>query len=366
MAGRQDTSGRESVRMGSTTVSNGALTMTSNLDDVASAMVARGKGILAADESTATIKKRFDSIATESTEDTRRTYREMLFTAEDAMRSYISGVILFDETLRQKSRSGRPLADIIAASGAVPGIKVDAGAKPLALSSGEQVTEGLDGLRERLKEYYGLGARFAKWRAVIDIGERKPSYAAILANAHALARYAALCQEADIVPIVEPEVLMDGGHDIQTCAQVTEWVLKEVYQQLYYQNVVLEGTVLKPNMIVSGNKSEKRASVDEVAERTIEVLKRCVPSAVPGIAFLSGGQSDEEATAHLDAMNRIGGFPWKLTFSYGRALQAAPQKAWSGKPANVAAAQRAFAHRAKMNGLAALGQWKGDLEKLAA
>ena len=282
------------------------------------------------------------------------------------MRNYISGVILFDETIRQAAKDGTPLVKIIADTGAIPGIKVDAGAKPLPLSPGETVTEGLDGLRERLKDYHGLGARFAKWRAVIDIGERKPSYAAILANAHALARYAALCQEADIVPIVEPEVLMDGGHDIQTCAQVTEWVLKEVYQQLYYQNVVLEGTVLKPNMIVPGNKSEKRASVDEVAERTIQVLKRCVPSAVPGIAFLSGGQSDEEATAHLNAMNRIGGLPWKLTFSYGRALQAAPQKAWSGKSENVAAAQRAFSHRAKMNGLAALGQWQNELEKKAA
>ncbi|MFL5317569.1 MAG: class I fructose-bisphosphate aldolase, partial [Microvirga sp.] len=267
---------------------------------------------------------------------------------------------------RQSAKDGTPLVKIIADTGAIPGIKVDAGAKPLPFSPGETVTEGLDGLRERLKDYHGLGARFAKWRAVIDIGERKPSYAAILANAHALARYAALCQEADIVPIVEPEVLMDGGHDIQTCAQVTEWVLKEVYQQLYYQNVVLEGTVLKPNMVVPGNKSEKRASVDEVAERTIEVLKRCVPSAVPGIAFLSGGQSDEEATAHLNAMNRIGGLPWKLTFSYGRALQAAPQKAWSGKNENVAAAQRAFSHRAKMNGLAALGQWQNELEKKAA
>ena len=281
-------------------------------------------------------------------------------------RNYISGVILFDETIRQAAKDGTPLVKIIADTGAIPGIKVDAGAKPLPFSPGETVTEGLDGLRERLKDYHGLGARFAKWRAVIDIGERKPSYAAILANAHALARYAALCQEADIVPIVEPEVLMDGGHDIQTCAQVTEWVLKEVYQQLYYQNVVLEGTVLKPNMIVPGNKSGKRASVDEVAERTIQVLKRCVPSAVPGIAFLSGGQSDEEATAHLNAMNRIGGLPWKLTFSYGRALQAAPQKAWSGKNENVAAAQRAFSHRAKMNGLAALGQWQNELEKKAA
>ena len=336
------------------------------LNKVANAMVQPGKGILAADESSSTIQKRFDAIGVASTQDNRRDYRELLFRSTDAMRNYISGVILYDETIRQSAKDGTPLVKIIADTGAIPGIKVDAGAKPLPFSPGETVTEGLDGLRERLKEYYGLGARFAKWRAVIDIGERKPSYAAILANAHALARYAALCQEADIVPIVEPEVLMDGGHDIQTCAQVTEWVLKEVYQQLYYQNVVLEGTVLKPNMIVPGNKSGKRASVDEVAERTIEVLKRCVPSAVPGIAFLSGGQSDEEATAHLNAMNRIGGVPWKLTFSYGRALQAAPQKAWSGKNENVAAAQRAFSHRAKMNGLASLGQWKNDLEKKAA
>ena len=336
------------------------------LNKTAEAMTKPGKGILAADESSSTIKKRFDAIGVESTADNRRDYRELLFRSTDAMRNYISGVILFDETIRQAAKDGTPLVKIIADTGAIPGIKVDAGAKPLPFSPGETVTEGLDGLRERLKDSHGLGARFAKWRAVIDICERKPSYAAILANAHALARYAALCQEADIVPIVEPEVLMDGGHDIQTCAQVTEWVLKEVYQQLYYQNVVLEGTVLKPNMIVPGNKSEKRASVDEVAERTIEVLKRCVPSAVPGIAFLSGGQSDEEATAHLNAMNRIGGLPWKLTFSYGRALQAAPQKAWSGKNENVAAAQRAFSHRAKMNGLASLGQWKQDLELKAA
>jgi fructose-bisphosphate aldolase, class I len=336
------------------------------LNKTAEAMTKPGKGILAADESSSTIKKRFDAIGVDSTADNRRGYRELLFRSTDAMRNYISGVILFDETIRQAAKDGTPLVKIIADTGAIPGIKVDAGAKPLPFSPGETVTEGLDGLRERLKDYHGLGARFAKWRAVIDIGERKPSYAAILANAHALARYAALCQEADIVPIVEPEVLMDGGHDIQTCAQVTEWVLKEVYQQLYYQNVVLEGTVLKPNMIVPGNKSGKRASVDEVAERTIQVLKRCVPSAVPGIAFLSGGQSDEEATAHLNAMNRIGGVPWKLTFSYGRALQAAPQKAWSGRNENVAAAQRAFSHRAKMNGLAALGQWQNELEKKAA
>jgi fructose-bisphosphate aldolase class I len=336
------------------------------LNKVANAMVQPGKGILAADESSSTIKKRFDVIGVDSTADSRRDYRELLFRSTEAMRNYISGVILFDETIRQTAKDGTPLVKLIEQTGAVPGIKVDAGAKPLPFAPGETVTEGLDGLRERLKEYHGLGARFAKWRAVIDIGDGKPSYACILANAHALARYAALCQEADIVPIVEPEVLMDGGHDIDTCAQVTEWVLKEVYQQLYYQRVALEGTVLKPNMVIPGKKSAKKASVEEVAQRTVEILKRCVPPAVPGIAFLSGGQSDEEATAHLDAMNRIGGFPWKLTFSYGRALQAAPQKAWSGKPENVAAAQRAFSHRAKMNGLAALGQWKNDLEKIAA
>jgi fructose-bisphosphate aldolase, class I len=336
------------------------------LNKVANAMVQPGKGILAADESSSTIQKRFEAIGVESTADNRRDYRELLFRSTEAMKSYVSGVILFDETLRQSAKDGTPLVKLIEQAGAVPGIKVDAGAKPMPFCPGETVTEGLDGLAGRLKEYYGLGARFAKWRAVIDIGEAKPSYACILANAHALARYAALCQEADIVPIVEPEVLMDGSHDIATCAQVTEWVLKEVYQQLYYQRVALEGTVLKPNMIVPGKKSGKAASVEQVAEETLKVLKRCVPPSVPGIAFLSGGQSDEEATAHLDAMNRIGGFPWKLTFSYGRALQAAPQKAWSGKTENVAAAQRAFAHRAKMNGLASLGQWKNDLEKKAA
>jgi len=332
------------------------------LNKVANAMVQPGKGILAADESSSTIQKRFDAIGVESTADNRRDYRELLFRSTEAMKSYVSGVILFDETLRQSAKDGTPLVKLIEQAGAVPGIKVDAGAKPMPFCPGETVTEGLDGLAGRLKEYYGLGARFAKWRAVIDIGEAKPSYACILANAHALARYAALCQEADIVPIVEPEVLMDGSHDIATCAQVTEWVLKEVYQQLYYQRVALEGTVLKPNMIVPGKKSGKAASVEQVAEETLKVLKRCVPPSVPGIAFLSGGQSDEEATAHLDAMNRIGGFPWKLTFSYGRALQAAPQKAWGGKAGNVAAAQAAFSHRAKMNGLATLGQWSKELE----
>jgi fructose-bisphosphate aldolase class I len=332
----------------------------------AEAMVRPGKGILAADESSSTIKKRFDAIGVESTADSRRDYRELLFRSTDAMKNYISGVILYDETIRQSAKDGTPLVKLVEQAGSIPGIKVDAGAKPLPFCPGETVTEGLDGLRERLKEYHGLGARFAKWRAVIDIGANIPSYACIKANAHALARYAALCQEADIVPIVEPEVLMDGGHDIDRCAEVTEWTLKEVYLELYYNRVVLEGTVLKPNMVVPGKKSAKKASVEDVAERTIQILKRCVPSAVPGIAFLSGGQSDEAATAHLDAMNRIGGFPWKLTFSYGRALQAAPQKAWSGKNENVAAAQRAFSHRAKMNGLATLGQWKNDLEKKAA
>ena len=336
------------------------------LNKVANAMVQPGKGILAADESSSTIQKRFDAIGVESTADNRRDYRELLFRSTEAMKSYVSGVILFDETLRQSAKDGTPLVKLIEQAGAVPGIKVDAGAKPMPFCPGETVTEGLDGLAGRLKEYYGLGARFAKWRAVIDIGDGKPSYACILANAHALARYAALCQEADIVPIVEPEVLMDGSHDIATCAQVTEWVLKEVYQQLYYQRVALEGTVLKPNMIVPGKTSGKPASVEQVAEETLKVLKRCVPPAVPGIAFLSGGQSDEQATANLDAMNRMGALPWKLTFSYGRALQAAALKAWGGKPENLKAGQAAFSHRARMNGLAATGKWQRDLERKAA
>jgi fructose-bisphosphate aldolase class I len=336
------------------------------VNNVARAMVADGKGILAADESSGTIKKRFDTIGVESTADNRRDYRELMFRSADAMKNYISGVILYDETIRQAAKDGTPLVKIIAQSGALPGVKVDKGTKPLPFSPGEVVTEGLDGLRERLIEYRGLGAKFAKWRSVYDIGARMPSYGCVRANGHALARYAALCVEEDIVPIVEPEVLMDGDHDIDTCSQVTEFVLKETFQELYYQKVPLEGTVLKPNMVIPGKKSAKRASVEEVAERTLRVLKACVPAAVPGIAFLSGGQSDEEATAHLNAMNRIGGVPWKLTFSYGRALQAAPQKAWRGKADNVAAAQSAFAHRARMNGLAALGRWSADLEKKAA
>jgi len=336
------------------------------LHKIACAMVAPGKGILTADESSSTIKKRFDAIGVESTADSRRDYRELLFRSSEAMSKYVSGVILYDETIRQKAKDGTALVALIQQSGAIPGIKVDKGSKPLAACPGEQVTEGLDGLRERLIEYRELGARFAKWRAVIDIGPGIPSHTCIVANAHALGRYAALCQEQDIVPIVEPEVLMDGAHDMDRCYQVSEFVLKETFEQLYEQRIALEGMVLKPNMVVPGKKSGQRASVEEVAERTLKLLKNCVPPAVPGIAFLSGGQSDEEATAHLDAMNRLGELPWHLTFSYGRALQAAPQKAWSGKSENVAAAQRAFIHRARMNGLAALGQWKADLERRAA
>jgi fructose-bisphosphate aldolase, class I len=335
------------------------------LNKVAEAMVTPGKGILAADESTGTIKKRFDAIGVESTAESRRDYRELLFRSP-ALSEYISGVILYDETIRQSASDGTPLVKLIAKAGTIPGIKVDKGTKPLPFCPGEVITEGLDGLRERLIEYRGLGAKFAKWRAVIDIGPNIPTYDCINANSHALARYAALCQEEDIVPIVEPEVLMDGSHDADRCYQVTEWVLKTVFQELYYARVQLEGMVLKPNMIVAGKKTSRPASVDEVARKTLRVLKTCVPSAVPGIAFLSGGQSEEEATAHLDAMNKLGGAPWKLTFSYGRALQAAPQKAWAGRRENVTAAQRAFAHRAQMNGLATRGQWKAELEKRAA
>jgi fructose-bisphosphate aldolase class I len=339
--------------------------MIDKLAKVAEAMVVPGKGILAADESTGSIKKRFDSINLQSTEESRRDYREMLFSAKEGMSKYISGVILFDETIRQKGKNGTPLVEIIKSSGAIPGIKLDAGAKPIALSPKETVTEGLDGLRERIKDYVGLGAQFAKWRAVIDIGQGRPSHNSIHANAHALARYAALCQEGGLVPIVEPEVLMEGSHDIDTCMKVSEWALNELYRELYFAGVVLEGTILKPNMVVSGKDSPKQASREEVAEKTVAVLKRCVPVAVPGIAFLSGGQSDEDATAHLHYMNAIGNLPWKLTFSYGRALQSAALKTWKGKPENVAAAQRAFNHRAQMNALAASGKWSQKLEKAA-
>ncbi len=333
------------------------------LHKIACAMVAKGKGLLAADESSGTIKKRFDAINVENIESNRRDYREFMFRTP-AMKDHISGVILYDETIRQKAKDGTPLVDVIKASGAVPGIKVDTGAKPLAGSPGETVTEGLDGLRERFAEYHKLGARFAKWRATYD--PTRTSYNCVNANAHALARYAALAQEAGIMPIVEPEVLMDFDNDIETCARVTEWVLKDVFQELFYAHVQLEGAILKPNMVISGKKCARQAGVEEVAERTVKILKRCVPTSVPGIAFLSGGQSDEEATAHLNAMNAGHDLPWALTFSYGRALQHAPQKAWCGRPENVGAAQAAFTHRARMNGLAAMGQWKPELEKQAA
>jgi len=335
------------------------------LNRIANAMVARGKGILAADESSGTIKKRFDAIGVENVEANRRDYREFMFRTP-AMKEHISGVILYDETFRQKAADGTPLVEIIAATGAVPGIKVDAGAKPLAGHPGETITEGLDGLRERFAEYHKLGARFAKWRATYDPSGGKPSEYCVRANAQALARYAALAQEAGIVPIVEPEVLMDFDNDIDVCAEVTEWVLKETFQELYHAAVFLEGIVLKPNMVIAGKKAPKQASLDEVADYTVEVLMNCVPSAVPGIAFLSGGQSDEDATAHLNAMNASYDLPWALTFSYGRALQAAPQKAWAGKADNVAKAQAAFAHRARMNGLASLGEWKPEMEKQGA
>ncbi|WP_440958754.1 class I fructose-bisphosphate aldolase [Oceanicaulis sp. LC35] len=331
------------------------------LNEIAIRMTAPGKGILAADESTRTIGKRFDGIGLENTEQNRRNWREMLFRTNPAMTDHISGVILFDETLRQKAADGTPLVKLISDAGAVPGIKVDAGAKALAGAEGETITEGLDGLRERLAEYYELGARFAKWRAVIDInGEDIPSQYAVDVNVHALARYAALCQEANIVPIVEPEVLMDGDHSIERCYEVTEFTLKRLYAELFDQGVILEGTVLKPNMVIAGKKCADQASREEVAEMTVQCLLNTVPAAVPGIAFLSGGQSDEDATAHLNIMNEGFDLPWPMTFSYGRALQAAPLKAWGGS--NVEAGQKAFNHRARMNGLAALGEWNEGLE----
>ena len=338
-----------------------------DLNKIAQAMVTPGKGILAADESSGTIKKRFDAIKVESTEDNRRDYREMLFRSQEAMSKYISGVILYDETIWQNAKDGTPLVKLIEQAGSIPGIKVDEGTQGLPQCPGELVTVGLDKLAERLKKYYERGARFAKWRAVIDIAAGGvPTMTAIRVNAHALARYAALCQAAQIVPIVEPEVLMDGDHEIDRCYDVTNRVLNQTFRELRVQRVELEGMILKPNMAVSGKKCAKQASVEEVAEKTIRMLKACVPAAVPGIAFLSGGQSDEQATAHLNAMNAIGHLPWKLTFSYGRALQAAPQKAWSGKSENVAAGQRAFTHRARMNALASKGEWATDMEKKAA
>lgn len=338
------------------------------LNDIAVKMVEPGKGILAADESTGTIGKRFDSIGTESTFEKRRDWREMLFRTTPAMESHISGVILYDETIRQDAADGTSLVDLIKSTDAIPGIKVDTGAKPLAGRPGETITEGLDGLRARLAEYYELGARFAKWRAVIDISHpdqyvgMTPTIGGIKANTHALGRYAALCQEAGIVPIVEPEVLMGGHHNVARCHEVTETALNSLFTELYEQGVKLEGVILKPNMVVAGKKCTMQPSREEIAERTIKVLKDTVPAAVPGIAFLSGGQDNEEATRNLDMMNKIGGFPWKLTYSYGRALQQSALFAWKGKAENYDAAQAAFNHRAKMNGLASKGEWTEEMD----
>ncbi len=333
------------------------------LETVAQAIVASGKGILAADESIGTIKKRFDSIKVETSEAARNDYREMLFRTPH-FGNHISGVILFEEQLLAGARKGGKLVDLITGADSIPGIKVDKGAKPLAGAKGETVTEGLDGLADRCQAHVKAGARFAKWRAVIDIaGDDIPTMNAIRANAHALARYAAICQEAGLVPIVEPEVLMDGDHNIDRCFEVTEITLKALYDELCIQGVHLEGTLLKPNMVISGTRGRRRANVQTVAEQTIDCLKRTVPDAVPGIVFLSGGQSELEATAHLDAMNKIGNLPWTLSFSYGRALQATALKAWKGQDKNWKAAQKAFGHRARMNGLAAQGKWRKGLEK---
>jgi fructose-bisphosphate aldolase class I len=335
---------------------------TKALETTAQALVAKGKGILAADESSGTIKKRFDGIGIPSTEDTRRAYRDLLFTTPGVEES-ISGVILYDETIRQSSLKGVPFPRLLADRGIVPGIKVDAGAKALAAFPGEKVTEGLDGLRERLAEYATLGARFAKWRAVITIGDGIPSRGCIRANAHALARYAALCQEAGLVPIVEPEVLMDGAHTIERCYEVTESTLASVYHALHGQRVALEGTLLKPNMVLSGASCPKQAGTREIAEATIRCFRRTVPTAVPGIVFLSGGQTPEQATERLDAMNRMGPHPWEVSFSYGRALQAPPLEAWRGRDENVQAAQKAFFHRSRLNGAARYGKYTPEMER---
>jgi len=334
------------------------------LHSTAESLVADGKGILAADESTGTIKKRFDSIGVESTEEARRGYRDLLFTTEGA-EEFISGVILFDETIRQSASDGTPFPKLLESKGIIPGIKVDTGAKPLALTDGETITEGLDGLRARLEEYRGLGARFAKWRATYSIAPDEPSEYCVWTNAHALARYAALCQEADLVPIVEPEVLQDGTHTIEESANATGRVLQAVYVELHDQRIDFRGTLLKPNMVLSGYEAADRAGVDGVAKATLEVLYRHVPAAVPGIVFLSGGQTDEDATINLNAMNARGPHPWQLSFSYGRALQAPALKAWGGKSENVEAAQRAYYHRAKMNGAARTGMYAPAMEREA-
>lgn len=336
------------------------------LSRTAAAMVAKGKGLLAADESNATCEKRFKSVGVECTEPNRRAYRDLLFTTK-GIEDFVSGVILFDETLRQSTVAGNePFPAYLEKKGIIPGIKVDKGTHDLALCPGEKVTEGLDGLRGRLAEYFKLGARFAKWRAVITIGPGIPSHACLYANAHALARYSALCQEASIVPIVEPEVLLDGDHTIERCFEASEATLSALFAALRAYNVALEHTLLKASMVVSGKDCPKQAGVERVAEETLRCLKRTVPAALPGIVFLSGGQSDEAATAHLNEMARVTGLPWPLTFSYSRALQNQPLKTWRGSPANVAAAQRAFYHRARMNGLAAQGKYRPDLEQQAA
>jgi len=336
------------------------------LETTANAMVADGKGLLAIDESPPTIKKRFDTIGVESSEENRRAYRELLVTCE-GLEEFVSGMILYDETLRQSTGDGKPFREVLAAKGIFPGIKVDKGAKDLAGHPGEKVTEGLDGLRERFAEYRDLGAPFAKWRAVITIGEGIPSRACIEANAHALARYAALSQEAGIVPVVEPEVLLNGDHTIERCYEVTEATLRALFASLYEQRVLLEGTILKASMVLSGKDAAKRAGVDQVAEQTISCLRRAVPAALPGVVFLSGGQTPQEATAHLNAMNAMAeGLPWKLSFSYSRALQEPALAAWAGEASNGPAAQRALYHRARLNSAAALGRYAEAMEKEAA
>jgi fructose-bisphosphate aldolase class I len=334
------------------------------LHDVARSIVADHRGILAADESTGTIKKRFDSIGVESTEESRRAYRNLLFTAAGA-EEFIGGVILYDETIRQSADDGTPFAELLASKGVVPGIKVDTGAKPLALHPGETVTEGLDGLRERCVEYRELGARFAKWRAVITIGDGIPTDACLHTNAHALARYAAICQETGLVPIVEPEVLMDADNTIETCYEVTARTLHALYDELYRQDVDLPGTLLKPNMVIAGKGSPEQADAARIAELTVQCFLEHVPAAVPGIVFLSGGQTEVQATENLDAISRRGG-PWPLSFSYGRALQASALQAWGGEAANVETAQAAYLHRARMNAQAAAGEWSADLEEAVA
>jgi fructose-bisphosphate aldolase class I len=335
------------------------------LSKTAAAMVAKGKGILAADESSGTCEKRFKSVGVESTEENRRAYRGLLF-GTPGIEQHLSGVILFDETARQKSNDGTPFPRYLAKKGIIPGIKVDKGVTDIPFTAAEKVTEGLDGLQKRLKEYFDMGCRFAKWRAVITIGEGIPTHTCLYANAHALARYAAACQEASIVPMIEPEVLLDGNHSAERSEEVHEATLRATYAAMAAYNVSPEHLILKTSMVVSGKDNPRQAGVDEVAERTVRVLKRTVPAAQPGIVFLSGGQSDEAATAHLNAMAAMKGLPWPLTFSYSRALQNSALKAWSGQAANVAAAQQAFHHRAQMNGLAAQGKWQSGLEKQAA